>query len=71
MGILDETSCLHADPMAADLKEIWASGGHPPHFKVEESVEICYGDNWERLQILKRKLDGRNVFQAVPSLAST
>ena len=57
-----------ADHVAADLKKIGSSGGHPAHFKNEESPEVCYGDNWKKVQTLKQKLDGGNAFHAVPSL---
>ena len=68
-GNKDETFAW-ADEIAGDLKRIGASGGHPAHFKNDEMVAVCYGKNWERLQSLKRKLDGENVLRAVPSLSS-
>ncbi len=38
-------------------------GGYVNFMGTEESTEGCFGDNWERMKELKRRVDGGNVFE--------
>lgn len=61
-----------SDEVVEDLKRIglMMKGGYVALMGQDLSVEGCFGDNWERLMGLKRKLDGKHVFQhTVPPIA--
>jgi hypothetical protein len=45
-------------------------GGYVNLMGIEDPVERCFGNCWDSLKALKRKLDNENIFaHAVPSLA--
>jgi hypothetical protein len=60
-----------ADNVVDDLKRsrLVMKGGYVALLGGDEQVEECFGDNWERLKELKRKLDQKSVFRhTVPPL---
>ncbi len=60
-----------ADEVVEDLKEngLMMKGGYVAQMGDNEPVEECFGENWESLKILKRKLDHKSAFRyTVPPL---
>lgn len=60
-----------SDAVVANLKQnsLMMRGGYVAQMGPKEPVEDCFGDNWERLKELMKKLDQDSVFRyAVPSL---
>ncbi|KAE9379099.1 FAD-binding domain-containing protein [Stipitochalara longipes BDJ] len=61
-----------ADEVVKDLKAggLLMKGGYVALMGGDEPVQDCFGDNWDRLKELKKKLDPNPFFQhTVPSLA--
>ena len=61
-----------ADEVVLDLRKngLMMNGGYVALMGTTEPVEACFGDNWDRLKELKRKLDQTSMFRyAVPSLS--
>ena len=60
-----------SDEVVVDLKRngLLMKGGYVAQMGGNEPFEDCFGDNWEKLKGLKKKLDQDSVFRnTVPSL---
>ena len=38
-------------------------GGYVNFMGLDEPTESCFGDNWERMKVVKKSVDPKNVFK--------